>query len=114
MKTLVVCLLLATLLLMPASDAPTEAGDKTEICHVNNANDSHVAVYNGDGTCYDLLWGRLISVSDKALAKHWAHGDGSDFWSTVEAFHDPQIGLPNADCFTWPVSPQLYPCDPIS
>ena len=72
-----------------------EKPGKVEICHVNSANDQ----------LEDFGFGRVITVSEKALAAHLKHGDCSVvFWELTEENRKAteeywNIKLPNANCF---------------
>ena len=72
---------------------------KVEICHVNSANDVVVL-----GTLV-IAYGRVIEVSENAVAAHEAHGDMASpgfFYMSEEARENNDeifgVSLPNANC----------------
>ncbi len=95
-KLLVVSLALAFVLAMFIPQAMA-GGVKVEICHIIAANDviPFFAV--------NLSFGKVISVSENAVAAHLAHGDSERpfFENTVaiEAFIAAGAHLPAANCY---------------
>ena len=78
---------------------PEEKPAKVEICHVNSANDVVVL-----GTVV-IAYGRVIEVSENAVAAHEAHGDMASpgfFYMSEEARENIEeifgVSLPNANC----------------
>jgi len=99
MKRLLILLAVASLVMAVTVTPSASAAkpNKVEICHVNSAN-GVIEV----GTVL-ITFGRVISVSPKAVSAHEAHGDSVDFEhlpaddrAEIEAFFG--IALPNANC----------------
>ncbi len=71
---------------------------KVDICHLIKAND---VVYGFYGVV-DLYFGRVINVSENALAAHEAHGDSTLFsegQGPIDTFRGVGYKLPNANCW---------------
>jgi len=93
-RLLVLLFVVAFLVAIPLTHFAGKAA-KVDVCHVNSANDQGAWGY---------AFGNVISVSEKAVPAHLAHGDSTDFFSLDEAqrewFEEKfDITLPNADCF---------------
>ena len=98
-EALFACLALAFVLGIFVSQ-PAGANDKVEVCHIIAANEE-VFFFN-----QTLLFGKVISVSEKAVPAHDAHGDSICFFppedaaGPIEMFRE--VGgrhLPAANCF---------------
>ena len=99
MKKLILSFAVLALLSVPVSTNADAPAAKTDVCHVNSANDVLEEPVLGL-----LIFGRAISVNDKAVAAHEAHGDDTNFFGLDADFRDflelnNGISLPNANCF---------------
>ena len=100
MKKLILSFAVLAFLSVPASTNADAPAAKTDVCHVNSANDVLDPV---PGSGFLIFFGRAISVNDKAVAAHEAHGDDTNFFGFDADFRDlfeldNGISLPNADC----------------
>ena len=100
MKRLLIMLcVVAFLVALPMSHSAF-AGKKAKvaICHVNSANDAI------EGVGATLVFGKVIEVSENAVAAKEAKGDSAVFYPLTEELRDLLeellgISLPNADCY---------------
>ena len=99
MKKLILSFAVLAFLSVPASTNADAPAAKTDVCHVNSANGAFEPV-PGMGV---FVFGRAISVNERALDAHLAHGDSDSFFlvdaEDRDLFEvDFGISLPNADC----------------
>ena len=71
---------------------------KVDVCHLNSANDVL------DLGTQVIAFGKVINVSEKAVAHHVKHGDSTEFFPMTEELRDIleeffEIKLPNANCY---------------
>ena len=98
-KLLFACLAVALVSALHVSRAMAHS-DKVEVCHIIAAND--VIPFLGG---VDLLFGKVITVSPKAVAAHEGHGDSTCFFPPEDAagpinlFREAGAQLPAANCF---------------
>ena len=97
MKRLLILLAVASLVMAVTvtPSASAAKADKVDICHVNSSADVIPAGPNF------IAFGRVISVSEKAVPGHMAHGDSPTIYFVADV-------LPgNADCwFLFSVYPE--------
>lgn len=104
-RVIVIAAVLALLFGLPMSHfafAGKGPAAKVDICHVNSAND---VLELEDG--FVVTFGKVISVSENAVAAHEAHGDSTDFADLDQDLRDLVeelfgITLPNANCLFVP------------
>jgi hypothetical protein len=101
-RVLFVVCVVAFLAALPASHFALANGPaaKVFICHVNSANGVGIDPASGD----PVFFGRVIEVSENAIAAHLAqHGDSTEFVTFDKADYDwieaaYQVQLKNANC----------------
>jgi hypothetical protein len=108
-RLLLVACILAFLAALPASHLALAChgpASKVSICHVNSANGVGFDATTGA----QVFFGRVINISENAVAAHLAHGDSLSYYGPFdEAERDlleVQYGikLPNANCSFEPLN----------